>query len=96
MKEVYPEFADRVDFYAVGQDPSESLEKMERYRQEQGYPWPVAETDTRTLRKLGVIQVSTKLAVDDRGIIAYRAGHGGGDPETWRGVFRRLARSVEG
>ncbi len=96
MKEVYPEFADRVDFYAVGQDPNESLEKMERYRQEQGYPWPVAKTDTRTMRKLGVMQVSTKLAVDEQGIIAYRAGHGGGNPQTWRAVFRRLAKSVDG
>lgn len=95
MKEVYPEFADSVDFYAVGQDPTESLEKMERYRQEQGYPWPVAKTDTSTLRKLRVLQASTKLAVDDRGIIAYRAVHGGGDPETWRAVFRQLARGVE-
>ncbi len=95
MKEVYPEFADQVEFYAVGQDPSESLEKMEQYRKEQGYPWPVAETDTSTLRRLRVLQSSTKLAVDDRGIISYRDGHGGGNPETWRGVFRRLSESVE-
>ncbi len=95
MKDVYPEFADQVDFYAVGQDPSESLKKMERYRQEQGYPWPVAKTDTSTLKKLRVLQSSTKVAVDDRGIIAYRAVHGGGDPETWRAVFTQLARGVE-
>ncbi len=95
MKEVYPEFADRVDFYAVGQDPSESLEKMERYRQEQGYPWPVAKTDTSTLRRLEVLQTSTKLAVSNRGVIFYRAGHGGGDPERWRAVFRQLVEGVE-
>ena len=95
MKGVYPEFADRVAFYAVGQDPTESLEKMERYRKDQGYPWPVAKTDTSTLRKLGVLQTSTKLAVDDRGIINYRAGHGGGNPETWRTVFKQLSRGGE-
>ncbi len=93
MKEVYPEFADAVDFYAVGQDPTESLGLMERYRYEQGYPWPIAETDTSTLRKLRVLQSSTKIAVDDQGIITYRAGHGGGNPETWRSVFRQLLRS---
>ncbi len=76
MKDVYPEFADQVDFYAVGQDPSESLKKMERYRQEQGYPWPVAKTDNSTLRRLRVLQTSTKLVVDDRGVIIYRAAHG--------------------
>ena len=95
MKEVYPEFADQVDFYAVGQDPSESLKKMERYRQEQGYPWPVAETDTGTLKRLRVLQSSTKVAVNDRGIISYRAIHGEGNPETWRQVFRQLAPRVE-
>ncbi len=95
MKDVYPEFADRVDFYAVGQDPSESLEKMERYRVEQGYPWPVAKTDPKTLRKLRVLQASTKLAVDSRGVINYRAGHGGGDPEKWGQVFRRLSQGIE-
>ena len=93
MKDVYPEFADAVDFYAVGQDPSESLEKMERYRDEQGYPWPVAKTDTSTLKDLRVLQSSTKIAVDDQGIITYRAGHGGGNPEKWRSVFRQLLLS---
>ena len=95
MKDVYPEFAEQVDFYAVGQDPTESLETMERYRIEQGYPWPVAKTDSQTLRKLGVLQASTKLAVDGRGIINYRAGHGGGDPKTWRQVFIRLSQGIE-
>ena len=96
MKDVYPEFADQVDFYAVGQDPSESLKKMERYRQEQGYPWPVAKTDNSTLRRLRVLQASTKLAVDDRGVILYRAAHGGGNPEVWQAIFTQLARKVEG
>ena len=95
MKAVYPEFADKVDFYAVGQDPSESLEKMESYRKEQGYPWPVAETDTSTLRKLAVLQTSTKIAVDRRGIINYRDIHGRGNPETWRSVFQQLSQAVE-
>ena len=93
MKKVYPEFADAVDFYAVGQDPTESLGLMERYREEQGYPWPIAKTDTSTLKDLRVLQSSTKIAVDDQGIITYRAGHGGGNPETWRSVFRQLLPS---
>ncbi len=96
MKGVYPEFADQVDCYAVGQDPSESLKKMERYRQEQGYSWPVAKTDNSTLRRLKVLQTSTKLAVDDRGVIFYRAAHGGGNPEVWRAIFTQLAQKVEG
>ena len=89
---MYPEFADQVDFYAVGQDPNESLALMERYRQEQGYPWPVAETNPKTLRSLGVLQSSTKVAVDGRGVIHYRAGYGSGDPKKWRQVFRQISQ----
>ncbi len=84
-----------MDFYAVGQDPNESLDLMERYRQEQGYPWPVAETNPETLRSLGVLQSSTKVAVDGRGVINYRAGHGSGDPEKWRQVFRRISQGIQ-
>ena len=90
MKDVYPEFADKVDFYAIGQDPSESLEKLEAYRKSQGYPWPVAEIDPRVLKDLRVLQQSTKIALDHRGIITYRAGYGSGGASVWRQVFNDL------
>ena len=94
MKDVYPEFADQVAFYAIGQDPSESLELMEQYRKQQGYPWPIAKTDGKTLADLRVLQSSTKIAFDSNGVIAYRAGHGGGNSKVWRQVFREIADSA--
>ena len=94
MKDVYPEFADQVAFYAVGQDPSESLELMERYRKQQGYPWPIAKTDPKTLVDLRVLQTSTKIAFDSSGVIAYRAVHGGGNPKIWRQVFQDIVDSA--
>ena len=42
MKKVYPRYADQVAFYAVGTDPTESLEHLKAVRQKAGYPWPVA------------------------------------------------------
>ena len=94
MKSVYPEFGDRVAFFAIGQDPSESLGKMEQYREREGHPWPVAKPDRNMLIDFRVFQQSTKIAVDAGGIITYRAGYGRGDPDTWRQVFRGLAKSV--
>ena len=61
MKDVYPEFADRVEFYAIGQSPVESLEMLESYREKQGYPWPVAEIDPNVLKTLRVLRQSTKI-----------------------------------
>ena len=90
MKEVYPAYADDVAFYAIGQDPNESLELMESYRRQQGYPWPIAETERQTLSTLRVLQQSTKIAVNSEGLITYRQAHGG-DPKVWKTVFEELA-----
>ena len=93
MKDVYPEFADRVAFIAVGQDPTESLELLEKTRKQRDYPWPVAEPDRNLLLKLRVLQESTKIALDARGVIIYRR-QGSGDKEEWTEVFRELAASA--
>ena len=92
MKDVYPEYADQVAFYAVGQDPGESLELMEAYRKQQGYPWPIAETDPATLSALRVLQLSTKIAVNADGLITYRQAHGG-NSKVWKTVFEDLVSS---
>ena len=90
MKDVYPEFASRVDFYAIGQSPFEDLDQLESYRQKQGYPWPVAEIDFNILKDLRVLQQSTKIVLDSHGVITYRAGYGSGGPDEWREVFAAL------
>lgn len=90
MKDIYPEFADHVDFYAIGQSAFENLDKLEEYRLKEGYPWPVAEVEVDGLNKLKVLQQSTKVALDYQGVITYRAGYADGGPKKWREVFNDL------
>ena len=90
MKDLYPEYADKVTFYAVGTDPNESLERLEAYRESQEYPWPMAFPGAGMLPDFRVITQSTKVAFDGQGIITYRDGYGGGGEETWRKVFEGL------
>ena len=90
MKEVYPEYADRVAFYAVGTDPREDLEQLESYRERQEHPWPVAVSQGAMLKDLNVFVQSSKVAFDAQGLIVYRDGYGGGGPEEWRQVFEEL------
>ena len=95
LKDIYPEYAEAVDFYAIGTFSKriESLETLESYRQKQGHPWPVANpTDGAILQTLGVTVQSTKIAFDGNGVITYRDGFGDGDPEVWRQVFADLAQ----
>ena len=87
---MYPEFADRVAFYAIGESSFESIELLESFREEQGYPWPVAEIDVDVLKTLRVLQRSTKIALDHQGVISYRAGYSAGGPSEWKRVFQDL------
>ena len=93
MKDVYPEFASDVDFYTVGQDPTETLGDLVRTKERREYPWPVAQPSASMMMDLRVLQESTKVAFDANGVIVYRK-RGGGDNREWAAVFRRLADSV--
>lgn len=91
MKELYPQYQDAVAFYSVSVDPSETIEELQAYRQQQGYPWPVATAGPRMLADLNVRVQSTKLAFGRDGVITYRDGYGKGNDERWRQVFEELA-----
>ena len=91
--DVWPEFAEDVDFYAVNIDPSDSFDKLEDFKNDQGYPWPLTHSDRDTLLRLNVIRQSTKIAFDSRGVITHRNGMGQGTDEVWHEVFQELAAS---
>ncbi len=90
MKDIYPEFADEVAFYLVGQDTTETLDEIIAYKERQGQTWEVAAPNLQLLRDLKVLSQSTKVAIDHNGVIVYRDGYRGGSPDKWREVFLDL------
>ena len=96
MKDVYPEFAGKVDFYAIGQSPFESIDQLESYRVKEGYPWPIAEVNPDILKELRVLRQSTKIVLDHRGVVTYRAGYADGGVNEWREVFSDLVERPGG
>ena len=93
---MWPEFADKVDFYAIGQSRFESIQQLEADRKKEGYPWPIAAIDTDVLKDLKVLRQSSKIAVDHQGIISYRANYARGGAEEWREVFTDLVERAGG
>lgn len=91
LRELYPEFADRLDFYAVNVDPTARLDDLEEFGKKQEYPWPIAHSDRDILVNLHVTQRSTKIAFGADGVIIYREGMGRGDLDKWREVFEQLS-----
>ncbi len=90
LKDVYPQYQDEVAFFAIGMDPSESLSELEAYSKSQGYTWPMALANPDLFPSYRVIIRSTKIAVDQRGVITWRAGYGVEDEETWHRIFQAL------
>jgi thiol-disulfide isomerase/thioredoxin len=91
LKDIYPEFADNLQFIAIGQDPTEPLADLVAYRDSQGHSWPVALPGRGMLAELRITSQSFKIAFDGDGVIVYRDGYGGGDLDTWRSVMVDLA-----
>ena len=95
MKDIYPDYATEVAFYAVGLHPGlkEEMAVLKAYKEQNGYPWPVATGPTEMMAVMGVTIQSTKIAFDSEGTIIYREGMGAGDEATWRRVFSELSQS---
>ena len=82
---------ENVNFYIVGSDLSQTLDKLEANRQDEGYPGAVAEIADTGLRDLKIIKQSTKIALDGNGVITYRDSFGQGNIDVWGQVLTDLA-----
>ncbi len=90
LKNVYPDYADRVLFIGIGQDPSESARDVREYAEDNGYPWGMAPYDGSVILDYRVIQQSSKVAVNGAGVITFRDGYGKLSTGEWRDVFEEL------
>ena len=95
LKDIYPEYADKVDFYAVTIDPTAGLEELEFYAWQNELTFPIVDAGSRMLPALWIRQMSSKLAFDADGIIVYRKEYGSGYPEEYRNVLAELAASTD-
>ena len=93
MKTIYPQYAEDVDFYAVGVFPGDDVAPFVEFAEERGYPWPVAIPEGELLESLYVTIQSTKIAINRDGLITHRAGMGKGSPKIWHEVFSDLSTS---
>ena len=78
----------------MGVDPLETLAEVHGFKLRQGHPWPAAVPKGSMVADFRILTQSTKIAIDSRGIITYRAGFGKGDVGVWRQVMSDLAEGA--
>ena len=94
LKDIYPEYRDSVDFYALNIDPGEDLSSLVRFRDAHGHPWPVAQASAEMLPQYNLVVQPTMLFIDGDGVIVFRGGYGGNSlaiAETWHHLFQELS-----
>jgi hypothetical protein len=93
LQDIYPDYADKVNLYAVSYDTYQDMSVLNEHAQEVGWTWPVAYPLGTMLQDYHVVIHATKIAFDSNGVITYRAGPGEGTDEEFHEVFQKLAPS---
>ena len=93
LKDVQPEYADRVGFLAVNVDPSESAEKILSYKEAEGFSWPMTTADADMVKSYNVTRQAAHVTLDSNGIVLSSVTYGSENAEDWRELFENLLDS---
>ena len=93
LKEVHPEYADRVHVLAVDVDPSEKAEKILSYKESEGFPWPMTTADVQMLKEYHVTRQAAHMTLDANGVVVSGVSYRGETEESWRKLFENLVSS---
>ena len=67
MKEVHPEYSDRVAVLSVGVDPTETGQKILSYKESEGFSWDITPADVQMLQDYNVTRQAAYMALDSNG-----------------------------
>ena len=93
LKEVHPEYADRLGFLAVNVDPSESVAKILAYKESEGYTWDMTSADRDMLRSYNVTRQAAYATIDANGVVVSSVTYGSESADSWRELFDSLLNS---
>ena len=93
LKEVQPEYADRVGILAVNIDPLETAEQILAYKQSEGFLWPMTVADIQVVRSYNVTRQAAYVTVDSDGVVLSSVKYGSESAEDWRELFEALLDS---
>lgn len=90
VNEVYPEYADKIDFVAISVDPTDSDAVLTSLAKDKDFIFETIAGDAELAVKYEVFKQTAKIAVDGQGNIVER--HDGVyTSEEWRELFERLS-----
>ncbi len=89
LKNIYPQYSDKVVFAAVSLDLFENQEVIKKYKDKRGFAGDFSQGNREILSDYNVISTTTKYAIDKNGIVQYR-GVGILSNQNWNILFSQL------
>ena len=93
LKNVQPEYADRVGIIAVNVDPLETTERILSYKNAEAFSWPMTAADAEVVRSYNVTRQAGYVALDSNGVVFSSVTYGSKDTDDWREIFEALLGS---
>ena len=93
LRDVHPEYADRVGVLAVSVDPSETADQVLSYKDTHGFPWPMTTADAEMIRSYNVIRQAGFVTLDSDGVVFSSVTYGTENADDWRKLFESLLGS---
>ncbi len=93
LKDIQPEYADRVGFLAVNVDSSESAEKILSYKEAEGFSWPMTTAAPEMVKSYNVTRQAAHVTLDSNGVVLSSVIYGSESAEDWRELFESLLDS---
>jgi len=90
LSEVYPEYEDRLNFVAIGIDPTDTEDVMRDLAEEKGFTFPTTWGHPQIMVDFGVESQATTVGINRDGMIAFQKNKTALSADEYRQLFDEL------
>jgi peroxiredoxin len=92
LSEVYPEYKDRLNFVAIGIDPTDDEKVMANLAKEKSFTFPLTAGNPKVMIDFGVKSQATTVGIDRDGYIVFQKDQTALSADEYRTLFDQLVK----
>ncbi len=93
LSKVYPEYKDRLNFVAIGIDPTDDEKVMSKLAKEKGFTFPITAGNPKVMIDFGVKSQATTVGIDHKGYVAFQKDMTVLSADEYRALFDQLLKN---
>ncbi len=93
LSEVYPEYKNKLNFVAIGIDPTDDEKVMRKLAKEKGLTFPITAGNPKVMIDFGVQSQATTVGIDRKGYVAFQKDKTVLSADEYRALFDQLVKN---